>query len=219
VLHHDLTVLDLHGLEIEDELIKERKLGRQRFPLKVVDNRVDEVLRRDAIALRLTFANIGQCLDVDAQIDVDVEKDHHDAVNNGKSALHLACRNGNVNLVATLLEARARTEVQDSNDRTPLFDAVLAFNPRLVQMLLDARANAAPLDNGNPQRTPIEYALIPATTKITRTHHDMFKRNNDSNTHNRKQLGALARQAHANKAAFQEIRHLLPSTSKGSRKS
>ena len=65
----------------------------------------------------------------------------------GDTALHAAARTGSLDMIAALLEARARVAVSNRVGDTPLHCAARAGAPDVVRALLDAGADAAALND------------------------------------------------------------------------
>ncbi|CAH1783648.1 unnamed protein product, partial [Owenia fusiformis] len=75
----------------------------------------------------------------------------------GKTALHLACRTKQSDVVDCLLEAGAEVDHKDCEEATPLFEAVFAGCPAAVQLLIKAGCS---LDCVNEELlTPLDYAV------------------------------------------------------------
>lgn len=103
----------------------------------------------------------------------------------GRTPLHLAVVNGNLNIIRTLVEAGANINLQDGDGKTPLFKSVECNHDDLVQFFLFAGADPqlADYENGN---TPLHLALssgsIRAAQYLLRNSNklDVNKRNNVS---------------------------------------
>lgn len=83
-----------------------------------------------------------------------------DAPNNigGRTALHIAAREGNVEKVGLLVDAGANVNGVDSDGYTPLHLAVVAKSAATVTALLDAGANRNAIDRDGD--TPLKFARI-----------------------------------------------------------
>ncbi|MSP33751.1 MAG: ankyrin repeat domain-containing protein, partial [Rickettsiales bacterium] len=75
----------------------------------------------------------------------------------GATALHIAARNGNLEITAILLENGADTNILDNEGWSPLMRAAISNNPKVVEALLGKGANAALLSSDH------ESALVYAT--------------------------------------------------------
>ena len=65
----------------------------------------------------------------------------------GATALHLACRNGDVEIARILLENGAEINVADNEGWTPLMRAALASNSEIVELLLNRGATTEDLNS------------------------------------------------------------------------
>jgi ankyrin repeat protein len=82
-----------------------------------------------------------------------------DSVNKqGRTALHLACRDGRLRLVRSLLQMGASMTQADNEGFTALCHAVLGRNTEVAMLLLD---HGAPID-GSPGRPPPLYVAMAA---------------------------------------------------------
>lgn len=75
----------------------------------------------------------------------------------GATALHIAARNGNLEITTTLLENGADVNIVDNEGWSPLMRASISNNPKIVEVLLEKGANAALLNSNH------ESALVYAT--------------------------------------------------------
>ncbi|KXZ49766.1 hypothetical protein GPECTOR_19g217 [Gonium pectorale] len=77
----------------------------------------------ELVALLVDGARYGDMEDVDAALSQGVPVDSKDSM--GRTALHMACANGHVEVITRLLEAGALTDVTNSGGNTPLHWACL----------------------------------------------------------------------------------------------
>ncbi|CAD5115311.1 DgyrCDS4299 [Dimorphilus gyrociliatus] len=67
--------------------------------------------------------------------------DYNSRDKENRTALHLACANGNVDIVDLLLEWKAKPDLLDKFDRSPLMKAVQCKKSECVKLLLESHAN------------------------------------------------------------------------------
>lgn len=67
----------------------------------------------------------------------------------GATALHLAARGGNLEIVKTLIENNANPNIKDNEGWTPLMRAVIAHNSEAISYLLDNKADASILNSSS----------------------------------------------------------------------
>ena len=95
----------------------------------------------------------------------------------GNSALHIACKNSNLEAVEFLLEKRANVNARNCKGKTPLHIAVDARNEQIVKKLL---AHGSLLKKDNFNHTPLFYAVLNDNKKTERPPvygHRLSKRN------------------------------------------
>ncbi|KAF7725023.1 hypothetical protein EC973_000516 [Apophysomyces ossiformis] len=118
----DLNLTDL-TMSLEDQLIAEKALAPVLLCSAAGSNDIE--------GLRLLQDNMGDSLNVNC-VDYD-----------GRSPLHIACRDGHIEVVEFLLLHGAAVHVRDRSRHTPLFDAIVAKRLVVVQMLRAAGAHLA----------------------------------------------------------------------------
>ena len=85
----------------------------------------------------------------------------------GYTPLHYACRDGHLDLVRLLLEARADVEARNKDNETPLHQACLHGHPATARLLLlDHGANVQTWSSNNS--TPIHLACLYGHTPTAR---------------------------------------------------
>ena len=65
----------------------------------------------------------------------------------GATALHLAARVGNLEIIKILIQNEARIDVRDNEDWTPIMRAASEGNDQVIKYLISQGANAAALNN------------------------------------------------------------------------
>jgi ankyrin repeat protein len=78
---------------------------------------------------------------------------------NGGSALHIAVRNGNLNMVKLLVTSKANINFQDSYGYTPLHDAACRWNADIAKYLKSNKAdfNLRTKDGSTPLHKAVQY--------------------------------------------------------------
>ncbi|KCV67270.1 hypothetical protein H696_06308 [Fonticula alba] len=101
-------------------------------------------------------ARHGELDEVKAMLELDGADIN--AVNDyGNAALHMACANSELEVVAFLLEKGANVNLPNSSGNTPLHWASLVGSVEAVKLLLAAGASASPRNFA--ERTPLKEAL------------------------------------------------------------
>lgn len=109
--------------------------------LRIKDFNVDQPDSHGYIPLHTAIAQDNEEI-AELLLKRNANPNQQDTTNKGRSPLHIAASNGNENLVRLLLTYHANINLQDNAGNTPLYNAVVANKPGIVELLLHNKAHA-----------------------------------------------------------------------------
>lgn len=112
----------------------------------------------------ITAVRQGNYQEVEKLLHEGVSVESIDPNDKNKPALHIACQNGDMNMVKLLEKNGCNFEAIDFEHLTPIFYAVSSENLQLVQYLLDKGADIEHTDSQD--RTPFYWACCQCSVKV-----------------------------------------------------
>merc|ERR1719225_2367207 len=108
----------------------------------------------------------------------DIQLDKKDNTN-GRSALHVAVYDGNLEIVKVLVQKGANINAKDDDGFSPLHIAVYIENLKILKILIQSGAQLNAKDKKN--KTPLDYARMWNIYDILKYLNNLTKAENEAN--------------------------------------